>query len=216
LATKVLVCHRDGLFADAIRAFLEAEGFQVTIATDLEEALHLAPGAESCLVDVRTTGALDGLRQLASTLRVLALVEDADPGQITAALRSGASGCVTTGDGLDRLVHMLSSDVVEHEKARAARERTVLRRGRTKGRVSPLTAREAEVLAGLVRGESTKALAARMTVSLATARTHVQNVLAKLGVHSRLQAVALGAEHPLGSPSVPEDGQDDDALAHRA
>jgi DNA-binding NarL/FixJ family response regulator len=60
-----------------------------------------------------------------------------------------------------------------------------------------LTAREADVLAGLVRGESTKALAERLNVRPATARTHVQHLLGKLGVHSRLQAVAFVIEHPI-------------------
>jgi two-component system nitrate/nitrite response regulator NarL len=66
---------------------------------------------------------------------------------------------------------------------------------------SQLTTRENEVLEGLMDGESTKQLAARLGVSRATARTHVQSVLTKLGAHSRLEAVALASRSrsPLGT-----------------
>jgi DNA-binding NarL/FixJ family response regulator len=58
-----------------------------------------------------------------------------------------------------------------------------------------LTPRERSVLEGLVQGESTALLARRLGVRPATARTHVQNLLGKLCVHSRLEAVALAVEH---------------------
>lgn len=54
-----------------------------------------------------------------------------------------------------------------------------------------LTQREWQCLELLVRGMNTRAMAAQLRVSDATVRTHVQSVLAKLGVNSRLQAVAL-------------------------
>jgi two-component system nitrate/nitrite response regulator NarL len=53
------------------------------------------------------------------------------------------------------------------------------------------------VLRGIVLGRSTKEIARSMGVSTSTAGTHVQNVLTKLGVHSRLQAVALVAREGL-------------------
>jgi len=60
-----------------------------------------------------------------------------------------------------------------------------------------LTGREREVLQRLVRGERTRTIAAGMGVSYSTARTHVQNLLRKLGVHSRLEAVAFALSHSL-------------------
>jgi DNA-binding NarL/FixJ family response regulator len=190
--TKLLVCHRDGLVADAIRTFLEAKGFEVTITDSLEAALDVASENGTCLVDLRLPGALDHLRQLASmpdSPRVLALV-DSDQ-QVRAATRSGARGWVTTADGLDRLVYVLENEHARGAKSRPARLNSRPPENGDDHGLSGLTAREREVFVGLVQGESTKALAARLNVSPATARTHVQNVLAKLGVHSRLQAVAL-------------------------
>jgi two-component system nitrate/nitrite response regulator NarL len=52
-----------------------------------------------------------------------------------------------------------------------------------------------EVLRLLADGRSTKAVAEALHVSPATVRNHVQNVLAKLGVHSRLEAVAYASKH---------------------
>ena len=54
-----------------------------------------------------------------------------------------------------------------------------------------LTRREREILALLAAGESTPAIAKQLFISTATVRNHTQSILAKLGVHSRLAAVAL-------------------------
>jgi DNA-binding NarL/FixJ family response regulator len=54
-----------------------------------------------------------------------------------------------------------------------------------------LTGREWQCLELLVRGQNTRAMARQLNVSITTVRTHVQSLLAKLGVNSRLQAVAL-------------------------
>jgi len=61
----------------------------------------------------------------------------------------------------------------------------------------PLTRREREVLRLLATGAHTRAAAERLGVSPATIRNHVQNLLGKLGVHSRLQAVAYATAHGL-------------------
>ena len=60
-----------------------------------------------------------------------------------------------------------------------------------------LTVREREVLQRLVSGERTQTIAMGMGVSYSTARTHVQNLLHKLGVHSRLEAVAFALSNSL-------------------
>ncbi len=63
--------------------------------------------------------------------------------------------------------------------------------------IGVLTRREVEVLRLMTDGLSTKAVAHTLHVSPATVRNHVQNVLAKLGVHSRLEAVAYANKHRL-------------------
>lgn len=62
---------------------------------------------------------------------------------------------------------------------------------------APLTRREREVLHLMVGGHGTAATAARLRVSRATVRNHVQNIFAKLGVHTRLEAVAHATRRQL-------------------
>ncbi|HLF04006.1 MAG TPA: LuxR C-terminal-related transcriptional regulator [Dehalococcoidia bacterium] len=63
-----------------------------------------------------------------------------------------------------------------------------------------LTERETEVLTLLARGEGTRSIARRLMISNTTANNHIQNILAKLGVHTRLEAVVYALRHHLVSP----------------
>jgi two-component system nitrate/nitrite response regulator NarL len=63
-----------------------------------------------------------------------------------------------------------------------------------------LTDREWEVMRCIMDGQSTDEMAESLGVRRSTARTHVQNLLAKLGVHSRLQVAALMTAH--GTPEM--------------
>lgn len=64
-----------------------------------------------------------------------------------------------------------------------------------------ITHRELEVLRLVAEGLSNQAIAERLTLSVNTVRTHVQNVLDKLGAHSKLEAVVLGTRLGLVSPT---------------
>jgi len=63
-----------------------------------------------------------------------------------------------------------------------------------------LTRRESEVLVRLTAGSSTADIARSLAISKHTVRTHVQNLLAKLGVHSKLEASAYAVRHGLVKP----------------
>ena len=65
-----------------------------------------------------------------------------------------------------------------------------------------LTPREREVLGLLAEGMSGKDIADSLFLSRNTVRTHIQNILTKLQVHSRLQAAALATRHGIGGGSV--------------
>jgi DNA-binding NarL/FixJ family response regulator len=60
-----------------------------------------------------------------------------------------------------------------------------------------LTDREREVLSLLAQGHSTRDIAQSLSISHSTTRNHIQNILNKLNVHSRLEAVAYAYEHGL-------------------
>lgn len=63
-----------------------------------------------------------------------------------------------------------------------------------------LTLREREILEQLARGISSEGIAERLHIAPLTVRTHIRNLMAKLGVHSRLEAVAFGLKHGLIDP----------------
>jgi DNA-binding NarL/FixJ family response regulator len=195
VAMRVHVFHQDGLFADAIAAVLTSEDMQVDCARSLAEAVGTASTDDAVLIDMRADGALAAVRTLseqAPQVRMLGCLEGSDPRQVAAAQRAGVTGCICTTDGFDRLVQLLRQPAGRTTVDRRSRRAPSTAQGRYR-----LTAREAEVLDRLARGASTSALARALHVSPATARTHVHNVLAKLGVHTRLEAVAYAIEHQL-------------------
>lgn len=63
-----------------------------------------------------------------------------------------------------------------------------------------LTLREREILNRLARGKSGSSIASELNIAPMTVRTHVRNIMAKLGVHSRLEAVAFGLRNGLIEP----------------
>jgi PAS domain S-box-containing protein len=65
-----------------------------------------------------------------------------------------------------------------------------------------LTERENQVLGLLAQGDGTSSIARKLTISTTTARNHIQNLLAKLGVHTRLEAVAYAQRHWLVEPGL--------------
>ncbi len=71
-------------------------------------------------------------------------------------------------------------------------------RGNARASLATLTGREREVLAGVARGLSNKAIADELGMAERTARTHVSNILAKLGLTSRTQAALFAVQHGLG------------------
>jgi DNA-binding NarL/FixJ family response regulator len=72
---------------------------------------------------------------------------------------------------------------------RALQRQSLKRRSRDSGGLNQLTAREREVLELIEQGLDNKSIASTLGIRLTTARSHVQRVLEKLGVHSKLQAM---------------------------
>jgi DNA-binding CsgD family transcriptional regulator len=87
--------------------------------------------------------------------------------------------------------------------------------GGSTGAEALLTPRELEVLRLIAAGASTRAIAARLTISLATVRNHVQSLLGKLDVHSRLEAAAYAVRHGALAGGAGPDAMLDDDRARR-
>jgi DNA-binding NarL/FixJ family response regulator len=146
--------------------------------------------------------------------RCIVLAERDDARYAAAALQAGAFGWVGKNSSLARLLQVIRG-VAQDEThlpplllTGALRELTADRRHRSESEllVESLTPREHEVLRCLVAGLGRKAVAERLYLSPHTVRTHMQNVLGKLGVHSTLAAVALARRAGVGPAEL--DGGD--------
>jgi DNA-binding NarL/FixJ family response regulator len=191
------------LLLDAMATALGEVGHEVVARTARPEDL---PGLvarhapDACVLEVVYAGrlrldAVRAVRRARPTTPLLALTADA-PTPVWDAVDEGM---------VDGLVSKASSFSALHAATRAAVEGRPLVTGFRRPAPAPagrephpdlaaLTQREREVLQLLVEGLSTRAVAARLSVSRNTVRTHVANVLRKLGVHDRGKAVSSAVE----------------------
>jgi len=146
--------------------------------------------------------------------RCVVLAERDDARYAAAALQAGAFGWVGKNSSLSRLLQVIRGVARDETHlpplllTGALRELTADRRHRSESEllVESLTPREHEVLRCMVAGLGRKAVAERLYLSPHTVRTHMQNVLGKLGVHSTLAAVALARRAGVGPAEL--DGGD--------
>ncbi len=185
-------------------------------AGDGEEAIAVVGEHQPdvALLDVRMPR-LDGLaatrRICAETsTRVLVLTTFGEDDLVFEALRSGADGFLlkdtrpedliaavhAVAAGENRLDPAVTGAVVSHFRRQAGRAGVTTH----DSRVDMLTAREREVLVLIARGLSNAEIAGELVVSNGTVKTHVANVLSKLGVRDRVQAVIAAYEGGLVRP----------------
>ncbi|WP_455359078.1 LuxR C-terminal-related transcriptional regulator [Streptomyces sp. SYSU K21746] len=154
-------------------------------------------GSENGVVD--GISLVTGVRSAQPAVRTVVLAERDDPRRAALALQAGASGWVAKDCSLSRLLAVIRGVLRDETHLPPAlltgvlRELTAARKHRTESErlVESLTPREREVLRCMVAGLNRKDVATRLFLSPHTVRTHMQNVLGKLGVHSTLAAVAL-------------------------
>jgi len=221
---RVVIADDQTLVRGGFRLILTLAGIQVVAeAADGKEAIAavLKHRPDVVLMDIRMP-VMDGLE---ATRRIL----ESRPGQnvrvivlttfdldqyVYAALAAGASGfllkdvspehlvaavqLVRTGDAL--LAPSITRRLIERFAPPAAEPGVP---GRD---LSVLTPRELEVLGLVARGMSNAELAAALTLSEATVKTHVARILAKLDLRDRVQAVILAYETGLISPAPPAPG----------
>ncbi|MCO5997784.1 response regulator [Actinoallomurus rhizosphaericola] len=211
---RVFICDDHAVFADSLAVVLREKGHDVVgVVYSPEAALRLLPGvrADVCLIDLRfpTGSVLGSLPELVAAVpgtRFVVLTGSTDPGTVETGLAAGVRGFAHKGQQAGEIVDLLArvhagEVVVDPETAGRlpARPRTEAQR-----LANYLTPREREVLTRLVRGENTATLARGMEITRSTARSHVQSVLTKLGVHSQREAVIVAARHGLVSVSTGE------------
>jgi DNA-binding NarL/FixJ family response regulator len=148
---------------------------------------------------------LDLIEDFSSRPETMTLVLSAslEPGRFARAVEAGASGVLHKSTPINDIVEavrklrageaLLSpAEVVEMLRlvGRERQEELTARQA-----VEKLTPREKEVLQALAEGLESKEIAEKLNVTVETERTHIVNILHKLGVHSRLQALIFAARH---------------------
>jgi len=135
------------------------------------------------------------VRERGLPTRLLVLSANDDPTSVSDAMEAGAQGFVPKAQRLDVVLEALERVAAGQVAVDPDRLHAAMRQDRRANQedlvLRQLTQREREVLQQIVRGLSTAEIARELGISSSTARSHVQNVLMKLQVHSRLQAVAL-------------------------
>ncbi|MFF4160163.1 response regulator [Streptomyces sp. NPDC001678] len=206
----VLVADDEELTRTGLRTLLSAlPGLDVVgEAADGHQALALAGELrpDVVLMDVRMPG-IDGIeatRRLQTALpappKVVVITTFENDAYVYDALRAGAAGFVLKRAPSEQIGHALrlvatTDSLLFPDSVRrlvAARPGPPPRPPRG---TPALTAREREILRLMARGLSNADVAGRLTVGLETVKTHVSNLLAKLGARNRTQAVIMAYEY---------------------
>jgi NarL family two-component system response regulator LiaR len=200
---RVLLVDDHAVVREGLRAFLELqEGIEIAgEAADGEEAiaatLELEPDVVLMdLVMPRLDGlaAMRALREQAPAARVIVLTSFLDDDKLMPALRAGAAGYLLKNaepQELVRAVRAASAGEALLDPVVAARLVETLAAEGGSDPLERLTAREREVLVLIGRGFPNKLIARELGVAEKTVKTHVGNVLGKLGVSDRTQAAVL-------------------------
>jgi DNA-binding NarL/FixJ family response regulator len=131
------------------------------------------------------------IRDRYEAVEVVALTSFAEEERVQAALQAGASGYLLKDADADEVASAIRSahrGELQLDPAVAKRLMSSLRASPRGDSTTGLTSRELEVLGLVGAGKANKAIAAELGVSERTARTHVSNILRKLGLSSRTQA----------------------------
>jgi two-component system, NarL family, nitrate/nitrite response regulator NarL len=206
---RIVIVEDHMLFAEAMGALLQQNGFEVvgiggTASEGLEIVLQHAP--DVVLLDI---GLPDGsgievgtrIMEALPETSLIALTATGERETVRTALRVGFRGYLTKQTPLPRLISTINAALAGEtvigrevaaqmaDSARPAQGAELL--------IRQLTHRELEVLRMLAEGATGIEIAHQMSISRHTVRTHIQNLLSKLGVHSRLEAVAFALRHGL-------------------
>jgi DNA-binding NarL/FixJ family response regulator len=194
------------LFAEAIRSALDDAGMDaVAVVTSGRAALAYLEEdrPDVILLDLGLpdrSGLAVGreILELWPEAKLMVLTALDDPKAVEEASRAGFRGYLTKDTPVSRFVSSIEAIVAGQEVFPHRFAQAVRRPGSSDSvwlLISQLTPREREVLGLLVEGADGRTIAARLGISRNTVRTHVQSILTKLQVHSRLEAATLAVRH---------------------
>ena len=207
---RILLVEDHASLRQAVAALFDGEpGFTVVgQAGSLAEARTMLDGIDVAIVDLNLPDGYGGdlIREMRdANPHAIALVLSAyfDRVEIARAVESGAAGVLHKSAGIDEVVEAVRrlragetllplEEVVELLRFASSRKE---QEQEARQAIAQLTPREKEVLKALAEGLDGKEIARRLNISLPTERNHMASILAKLGMHSRLQALVFALRH---------------------
>lgn len=206
---RVGLCDDHVLLSEALAVLLARRGHEVAWQVTEPEAAVARMAEEPvdvvlldlCFPAGSSVPVIPELLDAGPRARVVVLSGSDDMALVGAAVAAGATGVVSKSEDTERILSVAervsAGEAVVHERALLAAVGAARRERPTAEQhlATFLTDREREVLRRLVRGQETARLAKEMGIRYSTARTHIQSILTKLGVHSKLEAVAFALEH---------------------
>lgn len=208
---RLLIVDDHTLFRKGLRSLIESSD-QFTVVGEATDGLEgvkmqqqLQPDAVLLDLDMPVMGGLEALSLMMNQhpqLAVLMLTVSEDSHDLMECMRLGARGYllknIDTEFLLDSIRKAVEGDSVLSPEM-TSKLITQLRHNDTpaNNQTEPLTPREKEILQWLARGVSNKVIARNLDVTESTVKVHVQNILRKLNVTSRVQAAVYAVEHGL-------------------
>ena len=209
---RVLLVDDHAAVREAIAlAFRQEPDFEVAgQAASLAEARAMLQEVDVAVIDLGLPDGYGGdlvrdLREVNPQAQAIVLSASLDRSEIARAVDRGAAGVLQKTAGLDEVVHAVRrlhagetllplTEVIELLRV-AARDRE--REHDDRHAIARLTPREREVLQLLAEGLDSQGIADRLHITIHTERNHVASILAKLGVHSQLQALVFALRYEL-------------------
>lgn len=205
---SVMIADEHSLFRQAVRSALETED-GLTVVAEAADGIETVAQVEQHKPDVvlidadlpNSSGVYTTrlIHKRLPACKVLMLSNHPDPTALFDAMQAGASGYMTKATPLRELIRstkallqgetIVPASMLGHLLSQLVENRS--EQNNVMRRLARLTRREREVLALLVEGGDNEVVASRLVISPETARTHIQNILGKLDVHSRLEALSL-------------------------
>ncbi len=217
---RIMVVDDHTLFRRGLTALLQRDP-QFEVVGDAGDAGEAQRRARELLPDVilldnhlpgvNGVDALPALHEAAPEAKVLMLTVSEDERDLAAALRGGVSGYLLKtieGDALSQAIRraMRGESVVAQEmtgklvaayRDAAAAPATSVAPVVPASRLDVMSRRELDILRGIVRGQGNKEIARSLGIAETTVKIHVQHILRKLDVSSRVNAAVIASEHGL-------------------
>ena len=211
---SILICDDHKILTDALAMVVAIDKSLVMVAPPVhepEEAIRLCEEhlPDVVLMDIVFKGPMSGIdatrkiKEVSPSTKVVVMTAHDDERLLVEAVEAGASGFLGKDEAANEVLQaakaaadgevLIDPNVLTRLLHQVAREREARRDAQTL--LNDLTEREREILQLLATGMRNDDIAEKLFISPQTVQTHVRNILGKLRVHSKLEAVAFAVKH---------------------